>query len=932
MNRQVARKRQGSAFALSAIAAAVVSTFALTSAYAQEQAPAIETAASVPAPSDDNSMAEIIVTGSAIKRTDAETAVPLTILKADELRTQGLTTVEQILGTLSGMQTQVTSSQAVGSGSGGASLADMHGLGPSKTLVLLNGRRIANNSVDGSAPDLNMIPMAAIERVEVLRDGASSLYGTDAIGGVINFITKKNYSGGTVTLGYDDPQHPGGDAYNANLGGGYGDLETQGFNIFGFLDLQKQKAIGGTDRPFNTRFPGGLSASPSPANYYQDGSVVGNPVGPDCTGAPFLIPAGDGSCYMTTSSFVDYVPKSDRESGFLRGQVKLGSSNVLSAEYFHSKADVYSTIAGVPYGLTYQNPTRPDGTPNPYYPGNPGNSFTPAFTPNLTFDGGKVGQTVTSGGEEIQPGYMIAKWRDIPNGPRAQKNVNTQDRIVLALDGSAAGWDYGAGLNYNRNKVDQKLTGGYNNGNLILEGILNGVINPYGDQSDEGMALINSALLTGLLQTAEGKTQGADAHASRQIGDWFGNGKQSAFAVGAEFRHEDFVSKANTSFAEKVVASTGVDPAALDKGTRDVYGIYTQLDVPVAKTLDVSLSVRYDKYSDFGDTTNPKISFRYQPVEEFLVRGAYSTGFRAPSLYELNGGQAYTNTSQVDDPITCPKGVPTGPAINNCSAQFQTLLGGNKDLQPEKSKSFTLGFVVEPIKHLSFSVDYWNIRVRDQIGSIADDTLFDVANVDLFSTYFHRDLTGHLSTDGTACPGTDCGYVDQRNQNLGSLKTDGIDFNAAYRLRTDIGQFALSYNSTMVHRYDYQDYKYGPYNQNVGQYIGAGPIFRWKHTLALDWKLAAFSAGAVAHYKSGYHDVVDLDGNPHNVASYTTFDVYGGWTPVEGLDFTLGIRNLTDRDPPLTYQDQVFQSGYDPRFYDPTGRVYYVRASYNFNM
>ena len=155
----------------------------------------------------------IEITGSSIKRVDAETSVPVTIVRVEELKKQGVTTVEQIMAQIGAVQIQTGSSQQVGSGSGGAALADMRGIGQSKTLVLLNGRRIANNAIDGSAPDLNMIPFAALERVEVLRDGASSLYGTDAIGGVINFITRKDFQGAAITIGIDHPEEPGGKSH-----------------------------------------------------------------------------------------------------------------------------------------------------------------------------------------------------------------------------------------------------------------------------------------------------------------------------------------------------------------------------------------------------------------------------------------------------------------------------------------------------------------------------------------------------------------------------------------------------------------------------------------------------------------------------------------------------------------------------------------------
>ena len=260
-------------------------------------------------------------------------------------------------------------SQTVGSSTGGASFADMRGLGSNKTLILLNGRRVANNAFDGSAPDLNMIPFAAIDRIEVLRDGASSLYGTDAIGGVINFITRKDYTGLTISAGYDKPQHGGGQKSNFNIGFGLGDLADKGFNVWGFVDYEKSKRIAGDQRPYNTG--GGLSASPIPANYYQDGSVVGNPAGPSCVDALYGIPA-DGACYISTAKFVDYTPQVERLSGMLRGTLNLNQDHQLNVEYFLSKSNVQTRIAPVPYGLLYQNPVMPNGQPNPYYPGNNG--------------------------------------------------------------------------------------------------------------------------------------------------------------------------------------------------------------------------------------------------------------------------------------------------------------------------------------------------------------------------------------------------------------------------------------------------------------------------------------------------------------------------------------------------------------------------------
>ncbi|WP_422016841.1 TonB-dependent receptor [Roseateles sp.] len=898
------------------IAAAVLMTVGGLNAWAQQAQDTTE----------PQQIERVTVTGSAIKRLDAETSVPVTVFKMTEMKQQGITTVEQILSSLTASQASVGTSQAVGASTGGASFADMRGIGANKTLVLLNGRRIANNAFDGSAPDLNMIPFAALDRVEVLRDGASSLYGTDAIGGVINFITRRDYQGGTVSVSYESPQHPGGKTKNANAGFGFGDLDKQGFNVFGFIDAQRQDAISGTQRPFNTRYAGGLSGSTSPGNYYQAGDVA-NPAAPTCGKGTFLIPAGDNlSCYMTTSSYVDYVPKSQRDSAMLKGQVKLGDDHTLSAEYFRTESTVWTRIAPVPYGALVQNPLRPDGTPNPYYPGNSGSGFTPTIPLSATFDGGKVGKTLTAGGALIQPGYVNVKWRDVPNGARGDENKNTQQRLVLNLDGTVAGWDYTVGASYNQNKVNEKLISGYNNGLLIQEGVLTGKINPFGDQDAAGQAIIDQALAVGTVMYGKGTTTGLDARASRELSDWFGAGRPVSLALGAETRSEKFTTQANHDYAAIVVASTGIDPDTYNAGSRRVSAAYGELNVPLLKSLEVTAAVRYDKYSDFGSTTNPKVSFRFQPVKEVLLRGAYSTGFRAPSLYELNAAQSFTNSGTVNDPLTCPGGVPTGAKVNNCNAQFQILNGGNLKLAPEKSKTANLGIAFEPMPDLNFGVDFWWVRLKNQIAAIGDNTLFDPANYPTFSYLFHRDTTGHLSTDGTSCPGSDCGYVDERTQNLGGTNTHGIDLNANYRLRSNWGTFTFGLNSTYVARYEYQDYTDGPWNQNVGVYVGTGPVFRWQHTLTAVWNKDVYSLGVTGHYKSGYVDVDDTN----RVSNYATLDLFGTWKPLKGTTLTLGVHNLTDRDPPLSYQTQVFQAGYDPRYASAVGRSYYARASYDF--
>jgi iron complex outermembrane receptor protein len=873
-------------------------------------------------------IARVEVTGSAIKRIDAETAVPVTIIKADDLKKQGITTIEQVMSNLSVSQAQTGTSQSVGASTGGASFADLRGIGANKTLVLLNGRRLANNAYDSSAPDLNMIPFAALERVEVLRDGASSLYGSDAVGGVINFITKKDFQGGVATFGEDMPQHSGGKSVSANVAYGFGDLDTDRYNFSFVIDHQEQNAVKGNERPYNTRFPGGLSSSTIPANYWQGGKnpyypaggdpVSGNPAADSaagCAGSPNLVSDGGSGCKMATAPFVDYIPRNRRDSALLRGTFKLNENHELGLEYLTSESVVASTIAPVPYGNLYVNRLRPDGSANPYYPANP------SLDPNYAEDP----STLPAG---VLPGFVHSQWRDLPNGARMDKNTNQQQRFVASLQGKLGAWDYDGAFTWNENKVREELFG-YSDGNIINQGVLNGVINTFGEQDAAGTALLNSAALSGTVMHARGQTTGLDFHASREFGDWLGAGRNVALALGGQGNHEQFTMAANPEFAQKVIASTGIDPNTYNSGSRNVYAAYAELSVPVLKSLDVTASVRYDHYSDFGGTTNPKVGFTFKPNRTVMVRGSYSTGFRAPSLYDVNQAQSFTNTGDsFNDPLNCPggKAIPGKVESTACDQQFQALYGGNKNLQPEKSKNATLGVMIEPINNLTVGVDLWAIQMEHMIGVLASEDVF--ADPALYAGVYHRNAAGDLSTDGSQCPSpTNCGYIDLRTQNLGGLKTNGIDLSATYRLRTaGYGTFTLSDNATWVHKYDYQNDEGGDWHKNVGVYSGAGPVFRWQNTANLGWNKGNLAAGLTARYKSGYTDVVPTN----EVASYTTFDTYVSWAQKKGFGITAGVRNLFDRDPPLSLQGSQFQSGYDPRFYDPIGRTYYVRASYSF--
>jgi iron complex outermembrane recepter protein len=870
-------------------------------------------AAQVTLAQTSTSLQRVEITGSAIKRVDAETALPVTVIKVEELRQQGYTTVEDIMNTISGNQTLLGTSQAVGGITGGAAFANLRGLGANKTLVLLNGRRIANQAIggsgDSSAPDLNTIPLAAIDRIEVLRDGASSLYGTDAIGGVINFITKKDYKGVEVTAEYTSPQHSGGKSYEVSAGFGKGDLAEDKWNIFGFIDYQHQDILSTPQRP---QFATATKTSPTgfPGSWSQGGTSA-SPFAPACA-QQYQAPSGGVTCAYYYWNWVDLVPKTDRVTGMLKGTLALPGDHQLNLEYVAAKTQVSTNIAPVPEGALTIDP----GTK--YYPGN-------GITPGPTAAQGTIDPTKS----------VKVRWRAIPAGPRADENNTLQQRFVASLEGTIAGWDYNSGFAYNTVKTTDNLTGGYVNDAIIRNAVKTGLLNPFSpvaNLTDAEKTLIGTAVVPGRLFDAKGTTYSLDTRLSREMGDWFGSGRKSALAVGAEIRHEKYTQLADTAYASQVVSSTGFDPNTDNEGARTVWAVYSELNVPVTKAFELSGSIRYDKYPDFGSTLNPKLSAKFAPSDKWAMRGSVSTGFRAPSLFELHSAQTFTNTANNwDDPVRCPGGNPIAGVSrsDNCQVQFMALTGGNPKLEPEKSKTATFGFVLQPVPEFDATIDFWWVELKHQIAGISDNTVF--GDPSKYASHFVRAPNGSLATDGSQCntvanPGPECGYVLLLNDNLGGVKTNGIDIAANYRLRTGFGNWNFHAQETYVAKYEYQNTEGGEWIQNVGVYSGSGPVFRNQLTLAANWSMGPWAAGLVNHYKSGY---LDQDGTSE-VGAYSTWDLYGSWSPNKQFTLTAGVRNLFDKAPPSSVQAATFQVGYDPRFADPYMRTYYVRGTFKF--
>lgn len=861
------------------------------------------------------------ITGSAIRRSiNDEGALPITVVKVDDLRQSGVSSVEGIIELLSASQSSAPASNSIGSGTGGATYANLRALGANKTLILLNGRRMTAFAFGANAVDLNSIPFAVIDRVEVLRDGASAVYGTDAIGGVINFITKSNYRGGQIVAEVTKPRGEGGDKEGGSVTFGFGDLEKDSFNVWASIDTRRQQRIRALDREFSktgiipSRGVNGNSGTTFPGNFAQNSTIgTANLTAPNCAPPLSLVnPSNSNACVFDFSSTIDIVPDIKQNTVTGRAALKLAANHILTFEGLATDNKNTSRVAPDPVtGITMQ-PT------NPFYP--------------KSFPGLNTSLPVSVG------------WRMVPAGNRTNESNTSAKRAVVDLSGTIGEWDYKLGAIYSRSTANDGAVDGYVNAPFIRTQVGLGNLNPFATATAAQLAIIEQAKRRGIFAYAVGETRGFDVRASRDL--FALPGGNAAIAVAAEARKETYRNDTNDDVV-LAIPSAGRSPNHVG-GDRTVKAVGVEMLLPVLKTVEVQLALRTDDYSDAGRTTNPKIGIRFQPIKEVLLRGSYNKGFHAPGLDDLYAPQTVTfSAGAKNDPLLCDA---NGKAIaslggvqgRDCGLQPQVQNGGSPTLKPEKSKTWTVGAAFEPLKDLTFSVDYWQIKMSDQIGTLPIDTL--IANYTRYTANFVRCNTLPVSVQDNLnrCQGLDrnsnaIGYIITTNDNIGAVNIKGFDLSAGYNTKLgSFGQIALSYDGTYTKSYKYQTNPSDPYKENVGVFIDGSPVFKWKHNVSAAWTMDNWGARMSLRNQSGYRDqndpstVVGGASFYGDVSSYTLVDLSGTYKFTKTTTFTLGVKNLFDKNPPFSNQSQRSQRGYDPRYTDPTGRALFVRAAYGF--
>lgn len=956
-------------FRLNLLCAAVLAAIAAPAAAQEGGQPATTT------------LDKVSVTGSRIKRTDVETALPITVIQKEEIQAQGITSAEQMLQYLNiagNGSDNLVAQVGVGSdemrGNNGVSGANLRGQGADATLVLLNGRRVATHGLRGQAVDLNSIPFSAIDRVEVLRDGASAVYGTDAIGGVINFITRTDYQGITVNAGFDVTQDGGGDIYSYGVLGGMGDIDEDRWNVWGTVNWKKNEILRGIDRDFTDTFQPNRGLSPdtrgtpfATVTNTAGGIITGSLPDPagggnqafinplDLPGGPGCEAGGDmmgpyehlmwGVANAKYACAWDY-PRArviqqpvDSLQALGRANFRVGESHMFYVEAMGSRVKSNRQFE-------YQQITSGSATsslpPSTWYPLLPHTTQTYNAVYEAIRQFFYPGSTpLASVGNLVYGNNIPYRWRCEVCGPREVLTTTTAWRLLAGMEGDIGTWTYDVGLSRANSKGESVLGNGYYFTTEFQQALGSGYINPFimpgEQQSPQGVAMLEAASAAGVkLYGGQSTVTTLDANFAGGLGFnlW---GGEVQLATGIELRREEF------GFAGKLegqAATRAIYQAPFDVNndqpdvSRDVKALYIEAYLPVHDTFELTLAARRDQYDVFGSTTNPKYSFKWQPFDWLAFRGAYSTGFKAPEFTRLYGGNLETEYTGLDlaDPATCPGGRPSaapGCAFINRPTQ---MFGGNLDLKPETARQKSIGLVFAPVDYFNLSLDWWEIERLNTIRS-PDITMLR----DFYSVFSHRWVR---NPDGSL------DYLDRTFANTGGTLMSGIELDANLNGELAGGNWQVNLNGSYIDNFQQRVVTDMPYSDNlVGKYVRYYNLpLKWKHTLNFSYAKGDWSHTLTQVYRDGYKDELPVsmdravptfippDWNP-DVDEYITYNYGVSWTGMENAKLTFVVRNLLNTDPPFTAHQNDFASGaaWEDRIADPRGRSFNLMVEYEFN-
>jgi iron complex outermembrane receptor protein len=897
--------------------------------------------AGLPALAQDASQ-RVEITGSSIKRIAAEGALPVQIITAEQIQRSGSTSVSDLIQKLPAMQGFTIADISVGSNSGGITTASIHDIGESYTLVLLNGRRIAPTG-SGSRINLNSIPMSAIERIEVLTDGASALYGSDAIAGVVNFVLKRGTKGGEVTVRADKPLEGGGESANASITYGFGDIDKDRFTLVATYRRDENKGIQATERPFGAtayvpfEYNGkkyiydrtSTFAVPANASVTFKAPTAGQVALPayafnpyqkaNGTCAPmnfFSLNNASSATSVTQNCAFDFVatiepyPAFTRDALFLSGEFKVNDKIRLFSDVAFTRLDLTAKIA-------------PNPVPVPVTVGSA--QYNTHVLPWLTAE------------QASRVNVVTANYRGVDFGTRDSQTITDSRHVVVGAEAEIGKWSLNTALTWSENALDEKYVGGYFRTAEFnsLRGA--GLIDPFvvsGKQIPSTQALIDASSYNGSIRTASTTLTGIDVRASGDLMK-LPAGTMS-LGVGGDFRTLKY-KQAPSADALAGAIYNFAPPPAYDM-SRDSSGVFAELLVPVIKNLEMTAALRYDRVGaiDNNGTTvgtsasepTYKIAARFQASPSVLFRASYGTGFKAASMLDI--AQPLVPNGVTSASYDCP--FPGTAACKPGKLQYSQLSGGNAQMRPETSKQGTIGIRFEPNNDFGVGADYWEVKIKDAVSAVS-------ANQAFADPQKYKDLFTLYKTP--AEPQEYWTFISS-STNIGQTINKGVDWDVTARFKTPVGRLTTGLAGTYLITSSYtRPGTESDFTDSMSHYgENAAVSFRniMRGTASLD--VGRFTHTLTVKYRSGYKDinqlVRDVATNTNvrvalDVPEYTTLDWQTVFSPTKAVDLRFGVKNLTNKMPPLTLRDSSgHQVGYDPRYADPILRTVYLQGSYKF--
>lgn len=923
----------------------------------------------------------VVVTGSLISRTNTETPTPVQVLTAQDIQKSGKTSVAELLTDLAANGAGTLGTGFAGAFANGASGISLRGLTVGATLVLIDGHRMAgyplSDDSQRSFVDVSSIPFDAIESIEVLKSGASSLYGSDAIAGVINIKLKKNLNGTRLAAEYGDTQHGGGKTRRASISSGIGDLDADGYNAFFTLESRKQDAIkvyereqfGYANRDWRARGGNNINLGVPSAN-------VNSFLTP--TNSPFLYnPAGTNPAGVANvdnpANYVFLDPTKCNFQKYRAGgcQVDDRLSNI------QPETENVNLLVGMTKklndnwelalkGSIFQRQSENNRNANPQaYSATAFNGYNVVNSSGVTPRVGAIPSTLFAPGARVGAGFTnpfgsnARLYGYIPDiGPTLRTlNKSTASRVSADLTGSAAGWDVNAAAGWTKVKIDAEYSGNINRQNLY-NALYNGSWNVLGGNSPELVA----AVAPTFYNTLESTLTYADLVGSREILPSFGAGPL-AFAAGVHWHKREQNAPPSSLTAIGAVNNT----SAFTIGEETNSAVFAELRATPIKNVELGVSSRYDHYDTYGNSFTPAANFKWTPAANFGVRGTFARGFRAPNPAEVgNAGSSFTFNS-IRDPINCPNGSRTtaGNVPSACSFAPPYLQTTNPNLEPEKSKSYTLGIIYEPMRGLNMTLDYYKIKIENLVVTRAgNDPSFvptwvrgPIAPIDIATG------VGNGTTVGIPKAGPIL-YAESPYINAGSNETHGIEADVRYRWRLGNDMGTLSAALSAAHTFGYKTTVGGETYQLAGtqgpsSVGGATGNPKDRAQFTLGYNRGPLDVTATVNYTSGFSTIDPALGETDcattaehvggrlyftgmvqpaqycNVSSFTTTNLNVQYKLTPNLTLRGAILNLFDREAPYdvaTYGNSGAGTSYNASLHQAgaIGRFFSLGVNYTF--